>query len=106
MANQTNDVKAEEIRLPNPFQPFDLKIDVNDENEHYARFVIEPLERGFGLTVGNSLRRVLLSALPGASVFAVQIEGVRHEFTAIPGVEEDVTAIILNLKDLVLKAFI
>ena len=103
MANQTNDVKAEEIRLPNPFQPFDLKIDVNDENEHYARFVIEPLERGFGLTIGNSLRRVLLSALPGASVFAVQIEGVRHEFTAIPGVEEDVTAIILNLKDLVLK---
>lgn len=103
MANQNNDVKAEEIRLPNPFQPFDLKIDVNDENEHYARFVVEPLERGFGLTIGNSLRRVLLSALPGASVFAVQIEGVRHEFTAIPGVEEDVTAIILNLKDLVLK---
>ncbi len=98
-----NEVKAEEIRLPNPFQPFEVKIDVNDESEHYARFVIEPLERGFGLTVGNALRRVLLSALPGASVFAVHIEGVRHEFSAIPGVEEDVTAIILNLKDLVLK---
>jgi len=98
-----NEVKAEEIRLPNPFQPFEVKIDVNDESEHYARFVVEPLERGFGLTVGNALRRVLLSALPGASVFAVHIEGVRHEFSAIPGVEEDVTAIILNLKDLVLK---
>ncbi len=98
-----NEVKAEEIRLPNPFQPFNITVDANDEEEHYARFVIEPLERGFGLTIGNALRRVLLSALPGASVFAVHIEGVRHEFSAIPGVEEDVTAIILNLKDLVLK---
>ncbi len=103
MANPNIDVKAEEIRLPNPFQPITFNVDVNDEAEHYARFVVEPLDRGFGITLGNSLRRVLLSALPGASVFAVQIEGVRHEFTAIPGVEEDVTAIILNLKDLVLK---
>lgn len=103
MANPNIDVKAEEIRLPNPFQPITFNVDVNDETEHYARFVVEPLDRGFGITLGNSLRRVLLSALPGASVFAVQIEGVRHEFTAIPGVEEDVTAIILNLKDLVLK---
>lgn len=98
-----NEIKAEEIRLPNPFQPIDIRVDVNDETEHYARFVIEPLERGFGLTVGNALRRVLLSALPGASVFAVHIEGVRHEFSSLPGVEEDVTAIILNLKDLVFK---
>jgi DNA-directed RNA polymerase subunit alpha len=103
MANTASDVKAEEIKLPDPFQPINFKIDVNDEQEHYARFVVEPLERGFGLTLGNALRRVLLSALPGASVFAVEIEGVRHEFTAMPGVEEDVTAIILNLKDLVLK---
>ena len=103
MANPNIDVKAEEIRLPNPFQQINFNVDVNDETEHYARFVVEPLDRGFGITLGNSLRRVLLSALPGASVFAVQIEGVRHEFTAIPGVEEDVTAIILNLKDLVLK---
>lgn len=103
MANNNNEVKAEEIRLPNPFQPIDVKVEMNDESEHYARFVVEPLERGFGLTVGNALRRVLLSALPGASVFAVHIDGVRHEFSAIPGVEEDVTAIILNLKDLVLK---
>ena len=102
MANNI-DVKADELHLPDPFQPINFKIDVNDESEHYARFVVEPLERGFGLTIGNALRRVLLSALPGASIFAVEIEGVRHEFTAIEGVEEDVTAIILNLKDLVLK---
>lgn len=94
---------VQEIQLPNPFQPFEIKVDSNDEASHYARFVIEPLERGFGLTIGNALRRVLLSALPGASVFAIEIDGVRHEFSSIPGVEEDVTAIILNLKDLVLK---
>jgi DNA-directed RNA polymerase subunit alpha len=103
MANTNTDVKAEELHLPDPFQPINFKVDVNDEGEHYARFVVEPLERGFGITIGNALRRVLLSALPGASVFAVEIEGVRHEFSAIEGVEEDVTAIVLNLKDLVLK---
>lgn len=97
------DPKVEEIKLPSPFEPVTIKIEVNDESEHYAKIVASPLERGFGITIGNALRRVLLSALPGASVVAVQIEGVRHEFTAIPGVEEDVTAIILNLKDLVLK---
>lgn len=94
---------VQSIQLPNPFQAFDIKVEANDEANHYARFVIEPLERGFGLTIGNALRRVLLSALPGASVFAIEIEGVRHEFSSITGVEEDVTAIILNLKDLVLK---
>lgn len=97
------DPKVEEIKLPSPFEPVNIKIEVDDESEHYAKIVASPLERGFGITIGNALRRVLLSALPGASVVAVQIEGVRHEFTAIPGVEEDVTAIILNLKDLVLK---
>ncbi len=91
------------IQLPNPFQAFDIKVEENDEDNHYARFVVEPLERGFGLTIGNALRRVLLSALPGASIFAIEIEGVCHEFSSIHGVEEDVTAIILNLKDLVLK---
>ncbi len=99
---KTTDTKVEEMKLPNPFEPFGVKVEVNDETEHYAKFVIKPLERGFGITVGNALRRVLLSALPGASVAAVQIEGVRHEFTAIPGVLEDVTGIVLNLKDLVL----
>ena len=70
------------------------------ENEHYGRFVVEPLERGFGHTLGNALRRSLLSSLPGAAVTSVQIHGVQHEFSTIPGVKEDVTEIILNLKEL------
>ena len=90
-------------RLPHPFEKMAFKTAIVDSTSNYGKFVIEPLERGFGLTVGNALRRVLLSALPGASVFAVEIEGARHEFSALPGIEEDVTAIILNLKDLVLK---
>ncbi len=72
------------------------------ENTNYGKFVIEPLERGFGTTLGNALRRVLLSSLPGASVYSVEIAKARHEFSALDGVEEDVTSIILNLKDLVL----
>ena len=96
--------KAEEkeiVNLPNQFQPFTIQTVIDEGN--YAKFLVSPLERGFGITLGNALRRVLLSALPGASVYAVQIEGVRHEFTAIKGCDEDVTAIILNLKALVLK---
>jgi len=102
MANKA-DTKVEEIKLPSPFEPVKIGIVVNDETENYAKIVASPLERGFGITLGNALRRVLLSALPGAAVVAVQIEGARHEFTALKGVEEDVTAIILNLKELVLK---
>lgn len=75
------------------------------ENEHYGRFVVEPLERGFGHTLGNALRRSLLSSLPGAAVTSVQIHGVQHEFSTIPGVKEDVTEIILNLKELSVKLF-
>lgn len=74
-----------------------------DETSHYGKFEIEPLERGFGTTIGNSLRRVLLSSLPGAAVFSIKIEGVYHEFTSIAGVGEDVTGIVLNVKDLVLS---
>lgn len=70
------------------------------ENDFHGRFVVEPLERGFGHTLGNALRRSLLSSLPGAAVTSVQIEGVQHEFSTIPGVKEDVTEIILNLKEL------
>jgi len=70
------------------------------ENNSYGKFVIEPLERGFGHTLGNSLRRVLLSSLPGVAVSSVRIEGIQHEFSAIPGIKEDVTEIILNLKEL------
>lgn len=69
----------------------------------YGKFVIEPLERGYGITIGNSLRRVLLSSLPGAAVTSVKIDGVLHEFTSIPGVIEDVPDIILNLKDLAIR---
>ncbi len=70
------------------------------ENNCYGKFVIEPLERGFGHTLGNSLRRVLLSSLPGVAVSSIRIEGIQHEFSAVPGVKEDVTEIILNLKEL------
>ncbi len=70
------------------------------QNGCYGKFVVEPLERGFGHTLGNSLRRVLLSSLPGVAVSAVHIEGVQHEFSTVPGVKEDVTEIILNLKGL------
>src|SRR5688500_8278358 len=69
----------------------------------YGKFVIRPLERGFGTTIGNSLRRILLSSLQGAAVTSVRIEGVLHEFSSIPGVVEDVTDIILNIKGILLK---
>jgi len=75
------------------------------DNGRYGKFVVEPLERGFGHTLGNSLRRVLLSSLPGAAVSSVYIEGVQHEFSTIPGVKEDVTEIILNLKGMAVKLF-
>ncbi len=75
------------------------------QNGCYARFVIEPLERGFGHTLGNSLRRVLLSSLPGVAVSSVHIEGVQHEFSTLPGIKEDVTEIILNIKSLAVKMF-
>ncbi|MGI6702228.1 MAG: DNA-directed RNA polymerase subunit alpha [Christensenellales bacterium] len=70
----------------------------------YAKITVEPLERGFGTTLGNALRRILLSALPGAAVVGIRIDGIMHEFTAIPGVREDITDIILNIKGLALKA--
>ncbi len=73
------------------------------EDGLYGKFVVEPLERGYGATLGNSLRRILLSSLPGASVSDVKIEGVVHEFSTIPGVKEDVTEIVLNLKELAIK---
>lgn len=75
------------------------------EGNLYGKFVIEPLERGFGTTLGNSLRRILLSSLPGVAVSSVRIDGVLHEFSTIPGVKEDVTEIILNLKALSAKLY-
>ena len=74
-----------------------------DENANYGKFVVEPLERGYGTTLGNSLRRILLSSLPGAAVTSIQIDGVLHEFSTIEGVVEDVTQIILNIKKVSLK---
>ena len=73
------------------------------EDKKYGRFVVEPLERGYGITLGNSLRRIMLSSLPGVAVSQVKIEGVLHEFSSIPGVKEDVTEIIMNIKSLAIK---
>lgn len=73
------------------------------EDHSYGKFVVEPLERGYGSTLGNSLRRILLSSLPGVAVTSIKIDGVLHEFSTIPGVAEDVTEIILNIKNLALK---
>ena len=84
------------------FEKPKFKITDVDESSSKATFVVEPLERGYGTTLGNALRRVLLSSLPGASLYAIEVEGARHEFSALPGVQEDLTTIILNLKDLVL----
>ena len=76
--------------------------EISDDGK-YGRFVVEPLERGYGITLGNSLRRIMLSSLPGAAVSRVKIEGVLHEFSSIPSVKEDVTEIIMNLKSLAIK---
>ncbi len=73
------------------------------EDNRYGRFVVEPLERGYGTTLGNSLRRIMLSSLPGSAVSYVKIKGVLHEFSSIPGVKEDVTEIIMNIKELAIK---
>ncbi|HUB05517.1 MAG TPA: DNA-directed RNA polymerase subunit alpha [Myxococcales bacterium] len=84
-------------------KPRGLSIEQDSLTDKYGKFVAEPLERGFGITLGNSLRRVLLSSLQGAAITAVKIEGVDHEFTTIPEVTEDVTDIVLNLKEVLLR---
>jgi DNA-directed RNA polymerase subunit alpha len=85
-------------------RPKAITLDPESNNEIYGKFTCEPLERGFGITIGNSLRRVLLASLQGAAITAVRLEGALHEFTTIPDVVEDVTDIILNLKEVVFKA--
>ena len=111
------DVDAEKLQgtvkeLPYPrrrdFVVFDFqkpKIEIAEisEDKKYGRFVVEPLERGYGTTLGNSLRRIMLSSLPGAAVSQVKIDGVLHEFSSIPGVKEDVTEIIMNIKNLAIR---
>ena len=82
------------------FKNPNMEIDEISDDKKYGRFVVEPLERGYGITLGNSLRRIMLSSLPGAAVSQVRIDGVLHEFSTIPGVREDVSEIIMNLKEL------
>jgi len=82
-----------------------IKIKVEDLSDNYGKFIIEPLEKGYGVTLGNSLRRTLLSSMWGAAATAIRIEGITHEFDTIPGVKEDVIEIILNIKELVVKMF-
>ncbi len=77
-------------------------VEISDDNK-YGKFVVEPLERGYGTTLGNSLRRIMLSSLPGTAVTHVKIKGVLHEFSSIPGVKEDVTEIVMNIKELVIR---
>ena len=84
--------------------PKRLECDEESLNETYGRFIAEPFERGYGVTIGNSLRRVLLSSLEGAAVTSIKIDGASHEFSALPGVQEDMTEIVLNVKKLVLRS--
>ena len=85
------------------FQKPKIEIAEISEDKKYGRFVVEPLERGYGTTLGNSLRRIMLSSLPGVAVSQVKIDGVLHEFSSIPGVKEDVTEIIMNIKELAIR---
>ncbi len=85
------------------FEKPKIEIAEISEDKKYGRFVVEPLERGYGTTLGNSLRRIMLSSLPGAAVSQVKIDGVLHEFSSIPGVKEDVTDIIMNIKSLAIR---
>lgn len=85
------------------FERPNIEVAEISEDKKYGRFVVEPLERGYGITLGNSLRRIMLSSLPGVAVSQVKIEGVLHEFSSIPGVKEDVTEIIMNVKSLAIR---
>ncbi len=85
------------------FEKPNIEISEISNDDRYGRFVVEPLERGYGTTLGNSLRRIMLSSLPGAAVSQIKIDGIQHEFSSIPGVKEDVTEIIMNIKSLSIK---
>jgi len=85
------------------FERPNIEVAEISDDKKYGRFVVEPLERGYGITLGNSLRRIMLSSLPGAAVSQIKIEGVLHEFSSIPGVKEDVTEIIMNIKSLAIR---
>ena len=105
---------AEDVNDENPFfaknwmsiaKPTRLQVEPDSLREDYGKFTIEPLEPGFGITIGHSLRRVLLSTIRGSAVFAVQIDGVTHEFSVIPGIVEDMVQVILNIKELQIEQF-
>lgn len=85
------------------FERPNITVEEISEDKKYGRFVVEPLERGYGITLGNSLRRIMLSSLPGAAVSEIKIDGVQHEFSTIPGVKEDVTEIVMNIKSLAIR---
>lgn len=85
------------------FEKPEYKITEYIEKNNYGKFELEPLERGFGTTIGNALRRVMLSSMPGSAITSVKIDGVMHEFQKIDGIVEDVTSIVLNLKSVVIK---
>ena len=85
------------------FEKPNIEIAEISDDKKYGKFVVDPLERGYGITLGNSLRRIMLSSLPGTAVSQVKIDGVLHEFASIPGVKEDVTEIIMNIKELALR---
>ncbi|MCH3999198.1 MAG: DNA-directed RNA polymerase subunit alpha [Lachnospiraceae bacterium] len=85
------------------FERPNITIEEISDDKKYGRFVVEPLERGYGITLGNSLRRIMLSSLPGAAVSQIKIDGVQHEFSTIPGVKEDVTEIVMNIKSLAIR---
>ena len=87
------------------FEKPEYKITEYIESNHYGKFELEPLERGFGATIGNALRRVMLSSLPGSAITSINIDGVDHEFQTITGIYEDVTTIVLNLKGIVTDIF-
>src|SRR6476620_10156710 len=102
--NRGFDVLKEGLLMIEIEKPKIETVEINDDSK-YGKFVVEPLERGYGTTLGNSLRRILLSSLPGAAVTSIQIDGVLHEFSTIEGVVEDVATIILNVKKLALKIY-
>ena len=85
------------------FEKPQYKVTEYDETSNYGKFELEPLEKGFGLTLGNALRRVMLSSLPGSAITSINIDGVNHEFETIDGIYEDVTTIVLNLKNVIVK---
>lgn len=100
----TTAIEPTEMQMPVPQTPAKPKIQNIEVSDNYGKFAIEPLGRGFGATLGNAIRRVLLNSLKGAAVNAVQIDGVQHEYSAVPGVKEDVTELVLNVKGICLRA--